>query len=269
VTSRVLGVIVLECAAILLSGTGASAATREVSANWAGYAVDGAVFTSVSGTWVQPDVDCASTGAASAAFWVGLGGNSSASGSLEQAGTTVECDADGTATHWAWYELVPAAAVKLALRVEPGDTVSATVTVNGTRVTLRVRNVTSGTGVTKVKSMAAPDPSSAEWVAEAPSLCTDSGACRTVTLADFGNVRFTGASATAGGHTGTISDTAWRAAAIELLSDLRSPGFGRYAVDHPTAASAVPTGLAARGSAFSVGWHGVETTATLAPPGWP
>ncbi len=242
---------------------------RDVSSNWAGYAVTGGSFTSVSGTWVQPAADCTSTGASSSAFWVGLGGNTTSSGSLEQAGTSAECNAAGTASYWAWYELVPAASVKVALKVLPGDTISTTVTVDGTKVTMTVTNVTRRTSVTKVKTMAAPDTSSAEWVAEAPSLCTTDGACRTVTLADFGSVRFTSATATADGHTGTISDHAWTATAIELVSDLRGPSFGRYAADYTTTASATPTALSARGGTFSVRWQGSAATETLPAPSWP
>ena len=53
------------------------------SANWAGYAVDSgdpaagaapAVFTSVSGSWTQPAVECPRSGTTYSAFWVGLGG---------------------------------------------------------------------------------------------------------------------------------------------------------------------------------------------------
>jgi hypothetical protein len=261
--------IVASATAALVAAGAASAVTRDVSSNWAGYVVTGSSFTSVSGSWVQPAADCSTTGTGTSAFWVGLGGNSTSSGSLEQAGTTVECAVDGTATYWAWYELVPAAAVKLALRVEPGDTISATVSVSGAKVTMTVTNATRGTSVTKTKTMAAPDTSSAEWVAEAPSLCTTSGACRTVTLADFGTVRFTNATTTGNGHTGSISDHAWTATAIELVADQRGPGFGRYAAEYTTAANAVPTSLSSRGRTFSVKWQATNAAEAPPPPSWP
>jgi hypothetical protein len=57
---------------------------------------------------VQPEIDCTSTGTSASAFWVGLGGNGEGSNALEQAGTGAECNADGTARYYAWYELVPA-----------------------------------------------------------------------------------------------------------------------------------------------------------------
>jgi hypothetical protein len=253
----------------LVAAGAASAATgipRDVSSNWSGYVVTGATFSSVTGTWVQPELDCASTGRSAAAFWVGLGGNSTGSNALEQAGTGAECTASGSARYYTWYELVPAPSVEIPLAVEPGDTVTATVTVKGMQVTLQVRNVTRGTQATKVKRVARPDTSSAEWVAEAPSLCVGSGACRTVPLSDFGTVKFSKASATADGHTGSVSDRAWTATSIQLVSDLGVPGYGRYEAAYSTAIQAVPTALSARGSAFSVRWRGASGSATVAEP---
>jgi hypothetical protein len=271
-----LRVAALAATAVALVAAGAAAAAagvaRDVSSNWAGYVVSGASFSSVTGTWVQPAVDCSATGTGSSAFWVGLGGNREGSSSLEQAGTGGDCSADGTARYYAWYELVPAASVTIGLHVEPGDTITATVTVAGAKVTMQVRNVTRGTSVTKVKSMAAPDTSSAEWVAEAPSLCDAAGRCQTVALSDFGKVRFTNATATtSGGHTGPISDGAWTATAIQLVSDGGGPRFGRYAA-YAAPAQATPTTLTARGTAFSVKWTGstdsVVATGPPAPPGF-
>ncbi len=59
--------------------------------------------------------------------------------------------------------------------------------VSGTQVTVTLKNLTRKTSFTKRLAMSAPDVSSAEWIAEAPSACFSSGACRTLPLADFGN----------------------------------------------------------------------------------
>jgi hypothetical protein len=260
--------LALTVATLALAGAAGAAAT-ETSTNWAGYVATGTSFTAVSATWKQPAAGCSVGETSSAAFWVGLGGSSESSTRLEQAGTTAECTGTGTARYWAWYELVPAAAVKIGLTVRPGDTISASVKVSGQTVTMQVRNLTRKTVVTKRRRMAAPDTSSAEWIAEAPSLCTTSGACRTVSLTDFGSVRFTKATATGGGHTGTISDGAWTATAIALTS-VGSMGqrFGPY-VPYGTSGEAVPTALAARGSAFAVKWQQGDTVVETRPvPGW-
>ncbi len=184
-----------------------------VSSNWAGYRAatqDGSGFSRVSGSWTEPAANCgASSGHAS--LWVGLGGSGGASGALEQAGTAVDCDATGNGTHTAWYELLPAPPMQLDLKVSAGDHMSSTVTVNGTNVTITVSDGTTGQSTTKNLTMTdtQPDVSTAEWIAEAPSQCDGSGGCQPLTLADFGKVGFTNATATATGHTGTVSDSAW------------------------------------------------------------
>ena len=102
---------VLAAAAIGLvaagTATAATGITRDVSSNWAGYVVSGTTFTSVTGTWVQPEIDCTSTGSSASAFWVGLGGNTDGSNALEQVGTGAECDENGVPTYYAWYESCP------------------------------------------------------------------------------------------------------------------------------------------------------------------
>jgi hypothetical protein len=164
-----------------------------------------------------------------------------------------------------WYELVPAAAVPIRLRVAPGDAVAASVKVHGTKVTLRIANLTRKTTFTRTLSMAAPDLSSAEWVVEAPSICSTSGACRLVSLANFGKAAFSHATATGDGHTGTISDSGWSADAVVLATGAArgfngpgGPGFGGPGYGDPAATSnggAVPSTLSASGSAFSVAWR--------------
>jgi hypothetical protein len=246
-------------AAAGLAGT-ARAAASDVSANWSGFAVGGNTFSSVSGSWVQPKSAC-SGGTTSAAFWVGLGGNSDASNSLEQIGTSSDCAADGTASYSAWYELVPAGSVPIKLKVFAGNKLSAAVRVSGTKVTVQIKNLTRKTSFTRVLTMAAPDASSAEWIAEAPSVCGNFGRCRTVALTDFGKASFSKSLATAGGHTGTISDPLWTATSIQLQA---SADFGPFA-SASSAAQVVPTGLSSDGSAFSVSYTALDQPAQPDP----
>jgi hypothetical protein len=239
----------------------ASAAGSTVSSNWAGYAVSAVdpatplALGSVSGTWVQPAVTCTAGAAAYSAFWVGLGGYSRSSSGLEQVGSEADCSSSGRATYGAWYELVPAAAVPVPLQILPGDTVSASVTVAGTSVSVQIDDVTRGTSFSKQLTMATPDVSSAEWITEAPSTCTSTGRCRTLALANFGTVSFTAASATAAGHTGSITDPAWTPTSVELQST--TAGFFRRSRFAPLAAGAgaVPAALAADGGSFSIAWQ--------------
>jgi hypothetical protein len=254
----------LSTLALALGAATASAATA-VSSNWSGYAVSGTTFSSVSGTWVQPAADCSSTTGetTASAFWVGLGGDSSTSTALEQTGTESDCHANGTATYSAWYELVPKAAVKANLKVSAGDKISATVTVDGTSVTMKLTNLTTKATFSKTLQMSVPDVSSAEWIAEAPSALTQGGTT-ILPLTDFGTVAFTNASATStSGHTGSISDSAWTATRIALQSQSGGgpggPGFGgpgpQFASYDPSVTTAIPSALRSSGKAFSVTVH--------------
>ncbi len=228
------------------------------SSNWAGYAVTptagGTVssFSNVFGTWVQPTVSCTSATSSYSAFWVGLGGLTQGATSLEQIGTGADCTASGTPVYSAWYEILPAPPVTLRLAVRPGDTVSAAVTVSGKTVSMRLRNLTLHTVVNRKLKMAAPDLSSAEWVAEAPSACNGSGRCTTLPLANFGSVDFLQAAATGSRHSGLISDPSWTSTSISLDGS-GGPAFGRFARDGASA-SAAPSLLSVTGS-FSVAWQ--------------
>jgi len=238
------------------AGASATPTATTVSSNWAGYTVSGSTLSSVSATWTQPEADCkTAAGQTAAAFWVGLGGNSETSNALEQIGTESDCSLNGAARYSAWYELVPAASVKTPLEVSAGDKIRASVRVTGSSVTIRLRDLTTGKSFAKTLRMAAPDISSAEWIAEAPSAVIPGGT-RILPLTDFGTVRFANASATtASGHTGTISDSSWSAARIDLLSEggPGGPGFHPFA-EAAGGSQAATSRLAAGGSAFAVTW---------------
>ncbi len=231
----------------------------QISSNWAGYAVSGTgasgeqvAFTDVTGRWVQPTPDCSSGNEAYSAFWVGLGGFAADSRALEQVGTEVDC-AGGRAVSTAWYEIVPSPAVPLRMKILPGDRMVAAVLAKGTQVVLQITDATRHVRVTKTVEVPAPDLTSAEWIAEAPSACGSRGGCRTLPLANFGSVAFTQAAATGDDHAGTITDPAWQATPIELAE--------RGGVDQlllrpagPTSGAA-PGALSADGRSFSVAWH--------------
>jgi Peptidase A4 family len=220
----------------------ASAATIQTatSGNWAGYVATGRTFSSVSGSWVVPTAKRDSDGYS--ATWIGLGGAGGTSNALEQIGTQSDY-VNGRATYTAWYELVPKAAVTLKLTVRPGDHISANVTVDGTTVTVSISDTTTGRSTTRTQHMASPDTTSAEWIAEAPSIATGDGGYQVVPLADFGTVGFTRATATAGGHSGSIADAEWTAERVDLVA-----GGGESPVAATTSA------LASSGSSFSVSW---------------
>jgi hypothetical protein len=269
--------VVPVLAAAALAATPALAdAPAAISANWAGYEAapgDGSNgFSDVSGSWVQPRANCSNTTGTYAAFWVGLGGSSDQSQSLEQIGTQADCDNSGSATYYAWYELVPAAPVVLSMQINAGDQIKAAVHVNGSAVTVSLLDQTTGDSVNRTLQMSAPDTSSAEWIAEAPSSCQDGagGSCTPLPLTDFGAVSFSNATATADGYTGTINDSSWSAQPLALDSSqdgLSSSGYGYGADSAATSGStagAQPSSLSSDGSSFSVSYSagGVDPTAS-------
>ena len=251
------GISALTTATASADSVATQAAT---SSNWAGYVAGGTQFSNVSGSWVQPAAKCGS-GQTYSAFWVGLGGSGQSSSvdqtdtqssTLEQTGTQADCTADGATDYYAWYELVPAAPVNFDLAIHPGDHISAKVSVSGANVTMSLSNQTTGQSASKTVELDSADTSSAEWIAEAPSACDGAGGCQTLPLADFGSVQFTGASATASGHTGPVSDPNWSAQPVELggsgISDVS------YGPDQASA-GATPSSLSSDGSSFSVAYQ--------------
>lgn len=268
-TGRRLPIALALSTAALIAPSGAGAATSTTtSTNWAGYAATGKTFKRVSGTWVQPAVDCSSGESTSySATWVGLGGYSSDSNALEQIGTEADCS-NGKASYSTWYELVPEAAKNLTLKVRAGDKVAASVTVTGKTVRMRLTNLTTGKSVVKTRTTSNLDLTSAEWIQETPSACDASGSsCQVLPLANFGAVTFNNASATSKtGHKGTITDSAWNATAIDLVET--STG-GRGGFPGGPRASTVSTGTGATtgdvstdGTSFAVNYG--TTTATQA-----
>jgi hypothetical protein len=158
--------------------------TRSTSTNWAGYSATGGTFTKVSATWKQPTATCTAATAYSS-FWVGLDGDGT--NTVEQIGTDADCSG-GKPVYYAWYEMYPKFPVNLSLTIRPGDTLSASVTTNGTgSFTLSISDTTSGRSFTTVQKLRRARLGSAEVIAEAPS----SGSV--LPLANFGSVGFSAA----------------------------------------------------------------------------
>lgn len=246
----------------------ADAATHDVSpsvsSNWAGYAISdpatiaGTVpaqplaFSDVTATWVQPKANCAGVKSAQySAFWVGLGGFATSSTALEQVGTESDCTDAGTPSYFAWYEIVPAPSVKINLKINPGDTVTTAVVVNGSDVLVQVKDRTRGTNFIKHLTAVNPDVSSAEWIAEAPSECGT--ACRVLPLANFGSVSFSRLAAVANTHPGTLTDPAWSALPIQLVPNARYHSFFG-APGEASKAGAAPGSASPDGRTFTVSW---------------
>jgi hypothetical protein len=250
--TRLLLPLLPAAAGLALAAPAAAATPAAISQNWAGYeasAQNASGFQAVSGSWREPSVVCTPGQATYSAYWVGLGGGGQGNGSLEQVGTQADCSAAGQASHYAWYELVPSAPVRLRLTIRAGDLIYARTAVNGDRVTVELADKTTGQTATRTLAMRNPDTTTAEWIAEAPSACQGgaTGNCQVLPLTDFGTVRFTGAYA---GQNGQVSSAGGLGAqSIELstaagsaaASSLPSPGTD-FSVSYGAGTSTVPAG---------------------------
>jgi hypothetical protein len=212
--------------------------TDQTSSNWSGYVATGGTFSAVTGSWTVPAVTCSSSPSYSA-DWIGIDGESSTT--VEQAGSESDC-LGGSASYDAWYELYGDNAFhggnevelsKSAYPVNPGDSMTASVSVIGDAWTLTISNSTeSWSSITRV-TWSTPAQSSAEWIAERPTTGS------LPSLANFGTVAFTGAGATDASASGSISDFTF--APIEMLAS-------------PTDVLASPSQLDQTGADFTDTW---------------
>jgi hypothetical protein len=169
------------------------------STNWAGYAdvvsSSGYAFTLVSGDFTVPKIKApAGSSSMYSAFWVGLDGFNS--NTVEQTGVLAQTS-NGITQYYAWYEMYPGGLITFNnLTINPGDKISTEVSYDGSNnYTLTIHDLTSGKGDSTTQSSTSPDArSSAEWIAEAPTIQSYNGTQSISTLGKFGAVTFAKAS---------------------------------------------------------------------------
>jgi len=208
------------------------------SYNWSGYAVAAAnnSVSDIQANWIVPKAHC-SSGNTYASIWVGIDGLNS--NSVEQTGTGTDCKGS-TAKYYAWYEMYPAASIKINnMPVHKGDSMHAEVKYLGSsQYTLTITNQT--TVQTFQITLGGNDKrSSAEWIVEAPSLC-NSHSCAIQPLTNFSTATMTNSTATIGSTTGSIS--AFASKKLNMVT----PG---------NVVKASTGGLSAGGTTFTVKWH--------------
>ncbi len=228
------------------------------SSNWSGYASytqtpSKTKFTVAEGSWTQPAVSCPPEQDQYAAFWVGIDGYNTSS--VEQIGTDSDCSS-GKPEYYAWYEMYPQFPVYLSERdypVAPGDTMTARVTYQpqSDDFMLYLANHKANWTYTKTISAGHPRRLSAEWIAEAPS-----AGGQVLPLADFGTVKFTGASASSdAGVTGPINASGWTYDAITLISSTRTATPGDLSQDGSSFTITTSSGEGGSGGFCPPGWH--------------
>jgi hypothetical protein len=132
--------------------------------------------------------------------WIGIGGQFDAT--LIQAGTEQD-STRGQETYSAWYELLNASVVTIdSLSITPGDNITGSISLldpTNSIWSIEIHDVTNEQSFQKNVSY----PSSmlsAEWIVERPTI---NG--HLTTLADFGQVTFTGCTATISSTVGAVS----------------------------------------------------------------
>ena len=254
------------------------------STNWSGYGAatnlsapaTGSV-TAVSASWVVPSVTGPRRGTDYSAVWVGIDGLSDST--VEQIGTEQDVS-NGTAHYDAWWEMYSSGKgqpeqVISGFTIKPGDSISASVKNTGSgNFVLTITDSTSNKTFTTTQNTSktqspTASQSSAEWIVEAPTV-----GGRQASVADFGTIAFTNASATINSVTGPINDSAWQNEAIDMVnsrgslldstSALNSAGTGFTVTYGSTAAGQIGGGLL-RGAAMQS--RTVRTNSvSLAPP---
>ena len=249
-----------------VDATRAGGAATDVSANWSGYAATAgtSTFTDVTGTWKIPTATCTPGNSSSAAIWVGLGGYAVNSQYLEQTGTSSDCSTLGQPSYYIWYELVRpgpgGGSVNVKLKVDVGDTVTASVLAKPAGILVQVKDRTRKTSFTKQLTMSDSDLSSAEWIVEAPSECTGNF-CRVVPLTNFGSVTFSNVAATAGAVGGTLSaNQGWTLTNIQLVPQTHHFFGDPENGEGSSGAGASPTAPTPDGKSFTVNYN--TTTAS-------
>jgi hypothetical protein len=248
-------------ALIIPAAASAASADTVTSSNWSGYAAHGGgtKFTYVSAHWRMPAAACTEGEESYSSFWVGIGGYSLSSDALEQTGTELDCNSDGSESLSAWYELLPDGPHTISMTVRAGDLVAASVRIIGHRVTFTVRDLTRHETAAKTLTATTTDETSAEWIAEAPSNCTTDTDCTVLPLADFGAVRFANATTTtSAGTTGAISTGRWTTTKLLLGYEKEDNAY----VARSSASTAAPTALSNADTQFEVRWTGSSSSST-------
>jgi hypothetical protein len=137
------------------------------SSNWSGVADTGRTYTSVKGSWKVPTVMSA-PGNRFASDWAGIGGFDT--GDLIQAGTS-EQFVNGSASYYAWTEIIPAPEVVIPnFVIHAGDVMTVAVKHGrGNKWTIVVKDATSGKSFTKHLTYTSC-LCSADWIHEAPTV---------------------------------------------------------------------------------------------------
>jgi hypothetical protein len=155
---------------------------RHSDQTWGGYAVTGGPYTTITGSWNVPALDCAN-GPGDASPWIGIDGYGN--DTVEQIGLDLDC-INGRASYHPWVEMYPGPSDYFADSVHAGDTLTASVSVatDGTW-TLTETDTTDGWTKTFHRT-----PKHAPLRASAEAIVEDVGNGQAPPVPDFNTVTF-------------------------------------------------------------------------------
>lgn len=195
-----------------VEGADNSTAHVDYSSNWSGAVLEqpsSGYFKSATGRFTVPTPKHVGTdGTESASAWVGIDGDSCATGLL-QAGVDFTVTSSGAVSYDSWYEWYPDYAYDFSnFAVSAGNVIQVDITATSTtKGTVKLTNVSTGKSVSQ--TLSAPSGSvlcrqNAEWIVED---FEENGSL--VALSNFGTVVFTNAAASlsTGGTEGLTSAT--------------------------------------------------------------
>jgi hypothetical protein len=191
----------------------------------------GGGFTSITGSWVIPQIP-AQNGLTGDATWIGIGGVTGTD--LIQTGTQALTNVNGSAvTYQAWYETLPGYSQPIPITVNPGDSITASITEQTqNQWTIMLRDNTNKQNFQTVVTYNSSS-SSAEWVEEMPS--QSNGAF--IPLDNFGTIQFSNGTTAKNGQSLTVAQSGAQAMTM---------------VNSSQQALATPSALGYDGNSFSV-----------------
>jgi hypothetical protein len=218
------------------AGAGSGPATTIRSVNWSGYAAtrSGKSFSLVRATFFVPYLNCAVAPDTYSAHWVGFDGFFGKPDSVEQDGIEADCvgTAGKTARYRAWYEMFPKPETVSSIKVNSGDSITASVSYSSAtrKFRLTVTDNTNRRHFTVTKACAAHTScprTSAQVISEAPA----NSQGQLLPMADYGAVAFANIAVTGGaGQRGGLVSRRWRTTKIVQYGDV-----SRKRIAQPTA----------------------------------
>ena len=185
---------------------GGTAAQNLTSLDWAGYIITSdftnpkPVVTSVSGSWIVPEIISSQQDAFSA-IWIGIGGQSDQT--LVQIGTEQD-SIDGQPAYSAWYEVLPDYSIAISeMKISTGDKIAASISLIDSVNNLWLVSIEDESKGQRFEKTVFYESSrlSAEWIVERPTINNVVG-----NLAQFSSVTFTSLEATVNGVTATVNN---------------------------------------------------------------